>query len=91
MDVGRGGSVGWEETEKRGVIEDPFKDGNNVARGVSAAGWAKIEFELVRARVLLEMQAYDLLLEPYNVWSDQEGSGDVAGRRGVVQGLQRRV
>ena len=24
MDVGRGGSVGWEETEKRGVIEDPF-------------------------------------------------------------------
>ena len=52
------------------MIEDPFKDGNNVARGVSAAGWAKIEFELVRARVLLEMQAYDLLLEPYNVWFD---------------------
>jgi hypothetical protein len=44
----------------------------------TAAGWAKIEFELARAHLLLDLNAYDLLLEPCNVWQDRDRDRDLA-------------
>ena len=37
------------------VIEDPLTVGNNVARGVSVAGWSKIAFEFQRAKLLVDI------------------------------------